>query len=87
MPVMIIQHKIRDYDAWRPVYDAHQASRAGAGITNGRVYRKAEDPNDILVVHDVADVAKARTWSEGEELRAAMTRSGVVSKPVIYFLE
>ena len=86
MPVMVIQHKIRDYDAWRPVYDAHQASRTGAGVTNGRVYRKAEDPNDILVVHDVADVAKARTWTEGEDLRAAMERSGVVSKPVIYFL-
>ena len=85
MPVMVIQHKIRDYDAWRPVYDAHQASRTGAGVTNGRVYRKAEDPNDILVVHDVADLAKARTWTEGEDLRAAMKRSGVVSKPVIYF--
>ena len=86
MPVMVIQHKIQDYDAWRPVYDAHQASRTEAGVTNGRVYRKAEDPNDILVVHDVADVAKARTWTEGEDLRAAMARSGVVSKPVIYFL-
>ena len=24
MAVMVIQHKVRDYDAWRPVYDAHQ---------------------------------------------------------------
>jgi len=86
MAVMVIQHKVRDYDAWRPVYDAHQASRIGAGVTNGRVYRKAEDPNDLLVVHDVADVAKARTWTEGADLQAAMQKSGVESKPVIYFL-
>jgi hypothetical protein len=41
MAVMVIQHKVRDYDAWRPVYDAHQGSRTGAGVTNGRVYRRA----------------------------------------------
>jgi hypothetical protein len=86
MAVMVIQHKVRDYDAWRPVYDAHQGSRTGAGVTNGRVYRRAEDPNDLLLVHDVADVAKARAWTEGADLRAAMEKAGVVSQPVIYFL-
>ena len=86
MAVMVIQHKVRDYDAWRPVYDAHQGSRTGAGVTNGRVYRRAEDPNDLLLVHDVADVATARAWTEGEDLRAAMQKAGVVSEPVIYFL-
>jgi len=86
MAVMVIQHKVRDYDAWRPVYDAHQGSRTGAGVTNGRVYRRAEDPNDLLLVHDVADVAKARAWTEGADLRAAMEKAGVMSQPVIYFL-
>jgi hypothetical protein len=86
MAVLVIQHKVRDYDAWRPVYDAHQGSRTGAGVTNGRVYRRAEDPNDLLLVHDVADVAKARAWTEGADLRAAMEKAGVVSQPVIYFL-
>ena len=41
------------------------SERTGAGVTNGRVYRKAEDPNDILVRHDITDVAKARAWTEG----------------------
>ena len=86
MAVMVIRHKVRDYDAWRPVYDAHEPSRTGAGVTNGRIYRKAEDPNDILGVFDIADVAKTRAWTEGADLRAAMEKSGVVSKPVIYFL-
>ena len=86
MALMIIQHKVRDYDAWRPVYDAHQSSRTEAGATNGRVYRKAEDPNDILVLHDVSDVDKARAWTGGADLRAAMERSGVVGEPAIYFV-
>jgi hypothetical protein len=86
MALMVIQHKIRDYDAWRPVYDAHEASRTGAGVTNGRVYRKAEDPSDILALFDVADVAKARTWTASDDLRTAMAKSGVVGEPAIYFI-
>src|SRR3954466_4751109 len=79
MAVMVIQHKVRDYDAWRRAYDAHQGSPTGAGVTNGRIYRKAEDPSDILGLFDVADVAKARAWTEGADLRAAMEKGGVVS--------
>ena len=29
----------------------------------GRVFRSAEDPNDVVVLQDVADLAKARTWA------------------------
>jgi hypothetical protein len=87
MALMVVQHKVSDYTAWRPVYDAHEASRTGAGVTNGRVYRKAEDPNDLLLLHEVADVAKARAWTEGDDLRTAMQKSGVVGEPAIYFID
>ena len=45
MGAMIVRHSVRDYGAWRPAYDAHEAARTAAGLTNGRVYRSAEDPN------------------------------------------
>jgi hypothetical protein len=41
----------------------------------------AEDPNDVLILQDVADVAKARIWLGGDELKAAMTKAGVVASP------
>jgi hypothetical protein len=28
-------------------YDGHEKNRVSAGITNGRVFRRAEDPNDV----------------------------------------
>ena len=59
---LTIHHKVKDYTAWRKGYDDHEKSRHAAGVTNGRVYRSAEDPNDVLILQDVADVAKARTW-------------------------
>ena len=57
-----IHIKVKDYATWRSGYDGHEKSRLSAGITNGRVFRNAQDPNDIVILQDVADVAKARTW-------------------------
>jgi hypothetical protein len=82
---LTIHHKVKDYAAWRTGYDAHEKSRLSAGITNGRVFRSAEDPNDLVVLQDVADVAKARTWIGSDDLKAAMQKSGVIGSPSIRF--
>jgi hypothetical protein len=42
-------------------------------------------PNDVLILQDVADVAKARTWLGGDELKAAMTKAGVIGSPNVRF--
>jgi hypothetical protein len=87
MAQMVVHHKVRDYTAWRPNYDKHEPNRAAAGITNGRVFRRAEDPNDLVILLDVADVEKARAWSQSEDLRSAMGRAGVLGAPTIYFVD
>ena len=82
---LTIHHKVKDYAAWRAGYDQHEKSRLSAGITNGRVFHSADDPNDVVVLQDVADLAKARTWLGSEDLKAAMQKSGVLGSPSIRF--
>jgi hypothetical protein len=82
---LTIHHKVQDYTKWRAGYDAHETSRRSAGITNGRVFRNAEDPNDVMVLQDVGDVAKARTWVASDDLKLAMQKAGVVGSPTIRF--
>jgi len=77
--------KVKDYASWRAGYDANEKSRVSAGITNGRVFRKAEDPNDVVVLQDVADVAKARSWLGSDEMKALMQKNGVLGSPTIRF--
>ncbi len=86
MALMLIHHRVKDYDVWRPLYDAHENSRASAGITNGRVFRKAEDPNDLVILFDAADVAKARSWTTSEDLKSTMQKAGVLGPPTIQFI-
>jgi hypothetical protein len=82
---LTVHLKVKDYDTWRTGYDGREKSRASAGITNGRVFRRTEDPNDVVILQDVADVAKARTWLASDEMKAAMEKSGVVGTPNVRF--
>ena len=82
---MTVHHKVKDYATWRTGYDGGEKGRLSAGITNGRVFRNAEDQNDVVVLQDVADVAKARTWFGSDDLKAAMQKSGVIGSPSIRF--
>jgi hypothetical protein len=58
---------------------------ASAGITNGKVFRSADDPNDVLILQDVADVSKARTWLGSSEMKTVLEKSGVIGSPTIQF--
>jgi hypothetical protein len=80
-----IHLKVKDYATWRSGYDGNEKSRVSAGITNGRVFRKAEDPNDVVILEDVADVAKARTWLGSDDMKALMQKSGVLGSPNVRF--
>jgi hypothetical protein len=80
-----IHVKVKDYGSWRKSYDEQEKDRLSAGITNGRVFRRAEDPNDLVILQDVADVPKARAWLGSDDMKAQMQKSGVIGSPSIRF--
>src|SRR5580658_2157617 len=82
---LTLHFKVKDFNAWRTSYNGNEKGRASAGITNGRVFRGADDQNEVIVLQDVADVAKARTWLGSDDLKAAMQKSGVIGSPSIRF--
>ena len=82
---LTVHLKVKDFNAWRTSYNGHEKDRASAGITNGRVFRSPDDPSDVVILQDVADVAKARTWLGSNEMKAAMEKSGVLGSPSIRF--
>src|SRR6202451_3252442 len=75
---LTVHFKVKDYAAWRTGYDGGEKSRLSAGITNGRVFRNAQDQNDVVILQDVADEAKARAWLGSDDLKAQMEKNGVI---------
>ena len=86
MAMMMIHHRVQNYQAWRPIYDAHESARNSAGLTNGRVFRSADDPDDLVILFDMTDRKKAEAFAESEDLKTAMQRSGVRGRPDVQFV-
>ncbi len=79
---LTVHFKVKDFDAWRTSYQAGDKGRASAGITNGRVFRSSDDPNEVVVLQDVSDVAKARTWLGQKIRRRRCKRAAYWDHPV-----
>ncbi len=87
MGLLIIRHKVRDYPAWRKVFDAHNGVRTSAGLTNPRVFRSAEDASELVVLLDFKDAGSAKEFGASPDLKAKMADAGVVEAPTVFFLE
>src|ERR1700745_1541004 len=80
---LTLHFKVKDFNAWQTSYNGNEKNRTSAGITKSKVFRSTDDPNDVLLLQDVADVSKARTWYSSSEMKSAMEKSGVVGSPII----
>lgn len=85
-PLLVIHQMVADYAKWRPAYDAHQPVRDAAGLSNCHVRSTTDNPNDVFVACEMADVAKAKAFTTSDSLAEAMRNAGVVGKPDFYFL-
>ena len=56
-----IGYQVRDYGAWKEVFDRDPAGRAASGALAVRVFRDAEDQNSVAVLldFDTKDAATA----------------------------
>ena len=87
MAMIVVLHRVRDYPAWRRVYDEFAPQQKAGGVTAESVYRAKDDPNSVLVLHRFGTMAEAEAFVAGPELREAMQRAGVEGQPRIEFFE
>jgi hypothetical protein len=80
---LTLHFKVKDFNAWQTSYNGNEKNRSSAGITKSKVFRGTDDPNDVLLLQDVADISKARTWYGSSEMKSIMEKSGVVGSPSI----
>jgi len=87
MPALLIRHRVADYAAWKPAFDAHGPTRGANGSQGGRVFRNAADPREVLVLLAWDDLERARFFARSDDLQEAMARAGVLEQPDVWFLE
>jgi quinol monooxygenase YgiN len=82
---MFVRHTVSNYKDWRKHYDEFSATQKAKGVTAQAVYQAADNPNDITVTHEFANVQAAQAFANSDELKKAMHGSGVVGAPTVWF--
>ncbi len=87
MAYILVHHKIEDYNKWKPAFDDNAGDRAEHGSTGGKIFRNADEPNDIFVLLEISSVEEGKKFAQSDSLKEAMQKAGVISMPEVYFLE
>lgn len=81
MAITIIRHKVKDYIAWRKVFDEYETMRKAGGEQGATVVQVVGDPNDVIVINTWRSMDAAETFLANSELKIAMEKAGVEGKP------
>ena len=82
---VMVTHKVKDWDAWKKVYDEDKATRMNAGLTDRVLSYSIGDNHQVSLVFLVADMKKAEDFSKSPELKAKMEAGGVEGPPVFFY--
>jgi heme-degrading monooxygenase HmoA len=88
MPYLLERHEVRDYDRWREVFDAE--GREAAGCRGARVFRNAEEPQEVVVLFEWDSLESARRRIESATLSREFDEAGVsggIGQTEFYLLE
>ncbi len=77
MVTLVAHFHVRDYDAWKVVFDRHEALRRRHGGLEHRIYRDIHDTDRVIVHNDFPSEEAAQGFREDPELREAMASSGI----------
>lgn len=86
MATLLVKHRVANFDKWRSVFDRLEPLREKHGFVAHSVHRDSSDPNVVVIVNRVKEMAEAKNYGASKELHEAMAEAGVQGAPELYFL-
>ena len=81
----ITTHPVRDFDAWKAIFDQFESIRKEAGEQSAVVLRHADDLNMVTIINTWDSIKAPQAFLNREELKAGMAEAGVTAPPTIIF--
>lgn len=86
--LLVLIHKVANYDKWLTVFEADDSARVANGLTKYVIGRGlGNDSNTVMVALRMADVDKAKAFGNSPLLKEKMKMGGVTSAPEAFFEE
>ena len=83
--ILEVQHSVKDYATWRPGFNTDSVNRKTAGLKDLAVGSEMDNPNNLIIAMQMADVQKAKDFVVSPKLKETMGKLGVVSKPEVNY--
>ena len=84
--MMMVKHKVKDYAAFKTVYDDHDSVRRANGLYSYVLGRGIDDSMMVMVALRTDNLEKAKAFSKDAVLKTAMQKAGVVGAPEMSFI-
>lgn len=62
MPILQVEHGVRDYDAWKQTFDSDPLGREQGGVRRYRVSRATDDPNYVVTDLEFDSTSEAEAF-------------------------
>jgi hypothetical protein len=86
MVTVIMQHEVKDFAQWKPVFGADEPNRAKAGVKQLGLYTSVKNPNDVTMIFEAPGADVLDAYTSDPRLQETMKNAGVISAPVISVL-
>jgi len=81
--ILVMNQTVRNFEAWKAIFDSGEALRAKHGSTGHTIYRSDDAANDLTIQLRFPSRAAADAFVTDPELAANMKRAGVEGTPDI----
>jgi len=82
-----LSHEVKDYDAWKPLFDEDAPRREEAGMELRAISTDADNPNMVNIMFATDDISAVEEMMSSEDLKAKMEAAGVISEPTVMILK
>lgn len=86
MVTLLISHDVKNFNEFKKVFDEHEQMRKKAEIKVIGLYSSITDKNHVTAISEAKNVNSANAFISSPDLKAAMKKAGVSSKPDIKIL-
>ena len=82
---LMVNHKVKDWDAWKKSFDSHKQTRVDAGLIDRALGYTVGDNHSVTIVFAVSDMDKAKAFLGSKDLKDKMAEAGVDGPPSFFF--
>ena len=87
MFILQIEHPVPDFNGWKKAFDSDPLKRKESGVKSYRIFRVADDPNQVVIELEFDDLDKATDMNKALKQLWSRVQGSIMNNPQSRILE